>query len=285
LGARRLKHFAVPLSAPLAFLVMSIYDLIMNAVLDLAMNSGSQVLWVNVSPSLKRFDCKLVRHLSRTHAVAYWQYIQENDEPSSISEAVALLHEYVQTAEQPLHLVGHGISGIIALLYARQHPENVRSLALLAVAPQPAINWHSHYYVQRQLMPCTQSQLLAQMAQSLFGRPLPYPPLPIVNALAKDLAFSPSPHSLYQITTLPEGGINAPLMVCTAEDDFVVTAPLARAWTSHFKPGDTLWQSPGGHHFFHYYHPELVSQQLRKFWRQVQQREQLVGMRVQQLVA
>jgi pimeloyl-ACP methyl ester carboxylesterase len=108
----------------------------------------------------------------------------------------------LQDAEQPYHLVGHGMSGIVALLFARQYPEKVRSLTLLAIAAQPAINWHSHYYIQRQLMPCTQVQLLAQIAQSLFGTPLPESVMPLVSALAKDLELAPSPHSLYQVATL-----------------------------------------------------------------------------------
>jgi pimeloyl-ACP methyl ester carboxylesterase len=256
-----------------------------HSVSHLAVDSSRKVLWINVSPSLKRLDGELLRELSQTHQVTHWQYVQEHDEATSIATPIALLHEYIQSVDRPLHLVGHGISGIIALLYARQYPAKVRSLALLAVAAQPAINWHSHYYIQRQLMPCTQTQLLAQIAQSLLGNPLPYPPKSIVNALEKDLAFSPSPHSLYQVTTLPEGGISVPLMVCNAADDFVVTPPLARCWTEYFKPGDTLWQCPEGRHFFHYHHPELVSQHLSKFWRQVQQREYIAIARSQQLVA
>jgi pimeloyl-ACP methyl ester carboxylesterase len=257
----------------------------MNPVFNATVSSSSNVLWVNVSPSLKHFDGKILRQLSHTQKVAYWQYIQEHDEASSSQEAVRLLHQYLQSIEQPLHLVGHGISGVISLLYARQHPEKVRSLTLLGVAAQPAINWHSHYYIQRQIIPCTQVQLLARMARNLFGDPLPYPPRAIVSALAKDLDFSPSPHSLYQVTTLPEGGIEVPLIVCNAADDFVVTPPLARCWTEHFKPGDTLWECPEGRHFFHYHYPELVSQHLLKFWRQVQQREQLTIARSQQLAA
>jgi pimeloyl-ACP methyl ester carboxylesterase len=257
----------------------------MNSVFDHTVSSTGKVLWVNVSPSLKRFDCKILRQLGRTQTVSYWEYIQERDEAASIQEAVSLLHEYMRSVDQPLHLVGHGVSGIIALLYARQYPKQVRSLTLLAVASQPAINWHSHYYIQRQLMPCTQAQLLAQIAQSLFGNPLPYPPMPIINALAKDLELSPSPHSLYQVKTLPEGGIKMPLMVCNAADDFVVTPPLARCWIEYFKPGDTLWQCPSGRHFFHYYHPELVSQHLHKFWWHVQQREQLTAKRSRRLAA
>jgi pimeloyl-ACP methyl ester carboxylesterase len=258
---------------------------VFNQIVSSAERASSPVLWINVSPSLKRFDGKILRQLSHSQPVSYWQYVQEHDEASSMAEAIRLLHEYMQSIEQPQHLVGHGISGIIALLYARQYPEKVRSLTLLAVAAQPAINWHSHYYIQRQLIPCTQAQLLVQIAQSLFGNPLPYAPLPIINALAKDLAFSPSPHSLYQVTTLPEGGIEVPLMVCNAADDFVVTPPLARCWTEYFKPGDTLWQCPEGRHFFHYHHPELVSQHLHKFWWQVQQRESLMIQRSHQLVA
>jgi pimeloyl-ACP methyl ester carboxylesterase len=236
------------------------------------------VLWLNVSQSLRRFDQPLLQRLSQDVSIACWEYRQAADEASSIQNAVALLHEYLADCEQPVHLVGHGLSGVIALTYARQFPTQVRSLSLLAVAAQPGVTWQMHYYVQRQLMPCSQVQLLAQIAHALFGCELPHTPKTIVQALMQDLARSPSPHSLYQIHVLPEGGVSMPLMIASSQTDFVVTPPLMRRWIDFFKPGDTFWQCPEGHHFFHYGEAELVACQLLKFWQQVQQQQARIPM-------
>ncbi|MGI0494965.1 alpha/beta fold hydrolase [Alkalinema pantanalense CENA528] len=232
-----------------------------------------EVLWVNVSPSLKRFDRPLIQQLMQHSTIAYWEYHTQYDEVSSIDTAIVLLHDYLKSRSQPIHLIGHGLGGVVALSYARQFPDRVRSLSLLAVAPQPAITWHSHYYVQRHLLPCSQAQVLAQVARNLFGPAAPYPITPLIQALAKDLDFAPSPHSLYKVTTLPEGAVEVPLLVCNSQTDSAVSHPLMQRWIKWFKPGDTFWTCPTGHHFFHYSEPELVSQQLQKFWKQVQKRE------------
>jgi pimeloyl-ACP methyl ester carboxylesterase len=233
----------------------------------------ASILWLNVSPTFKRFDQLILQRLCRDVPIAYWEYIQEEDEASSIQSAVDLLHEYILSIGHPVDLVGHGLSGVVALTYARQFPDRVRSLSLLAVAAQPGITWHSHYYVQRQLLPCSQVQLLAQIAHALFGRSLPHAPMTIVRILAKDLAVSPSPHSLYKMNVLPEGGVKMPLMICSSQTDFVITPPLVNRWIDFFKPGDTFWQCPDGDHFFHHRHPVLVANQLLKFWQQVRSRE------------
>ena len=109
------------------------------------------------------------------------------DEASSLEQAVTLLDDYLRECDQPIHLAGHGISGVVGLICARLNPEKVRSLVLLSVAPQPAITWHTHYYVQRQLMPCSRQQILAQIARSLFGRELPMAAKELIKMLDRDL--------------------------------------------------------------------------------------------------
>jgi pimeloyl-ACP methyl ester carboxylesterase len=220
-----------------------------------------------------QFDQLILQRLARSHRINYWQYEQELDEGCCLQNAIDFLDRYLQPQTEPIHLVGHGLSGTLALLYARRHPEKVRSLTLLAVAAQPAVTWHSHYYTQRHLLPISQVQLLAQMAVSLFGHKLPHEIKPLTQLLAKDLAIAPAPHSLYNVAVLPEMGVAMPLLVCGSQTDFVVTPPLLKRWVNFFKPGDTLWQCPDGHHFFHHSRSELVVPQILKFWAQTQKRE------------
>lgn len=233
-------------------------------------------LWISASPSLKHFDQPLLRHLAGQTNLARWEYCQTLDEGSSVWTAIALLHQHLQHQDEPIHLIGHGISGIVALLYSRQYPERVRSLTLLSVSAQPAVTWQAHYYVQRQLLPCSQTQVLGQMIVSLFGRKLPYSMKEILSALRLDLESSPSLHSLFKLNRLPQGGVSMPLLVCGSKTDPIVDPSALADWTAWFKPEDRLWQCLDGHHFFHYFHPQLVGDQILDFWQSQSARQSLL---------
>lgn len=229
------------------------------------MSSSPDILWLSCSPSLKRFDQPLLWHLAKQFTVAQWAYAQTLDEASSLSTAIVLLHDYLKHRRQPIHLIGHGMGGVIGLLYARQHPERVRSLTLLAVSAQPAATWHAHYYVQRQLLPCGRQQLLAQTARSLFGSPLPASARDLAIALAKDLETSPTPHSLLQLGSLPKGGVAMPMLVCGSQTDPIVHPTAIEDWQCFLKSSDRLWQCDQGHHFFHYFHADRVGAEVLNF--------------------
>jgi pimeloyl-ACP methyl ester carboxylesterase len=237
------------------------------------MANDFDVVWLNVSPSLKRLDQPLLKQLSQSRGIAYWQYIQTLDEAGTMQTAVEHLHEFLQGLEQPVHLLGHGISGALGVAYSRRYPQHVRSLTLLSVAPQPLLTWHTHYYAQRDLIPCSQRRILAQMTHSLFGRQLPSSPQALVQALAQDLDACPVAHSLYRIETMSKMAVTLPLLVCGSQTDAIVPPPALHEWIDYFKPGDTLWKCPSGHHFFHFFQPFATSLQIFKFWRQVERRE------------
>lgn len=231
------------------------------------MTQQPEVLWLSGSPSLQCFDRPLLSVLASQSNVVQWQYCQGQDEASSLSNAVHLLHNYLEQINQPMHLIGHGISGVIGLLYARLYPAKVRSLTLLAVAEQPAMTWQTHYYVQRHLMSCSREQVLAFMVRSLFGAETPYPAKDLVCALDRDLAEAPCLHSLFRVADLPKGGILSPLMVCGSQTDSVVHPPALLEWKNWLKPADRLWECSTGRHFFHYIQPHQVAEQVFEFWR------------------
>ncbi len=232
------------------------------------MQNSFDALWVNVSPSLKVFDLPLQQYLSRYCKVVRWEYVQTLDEESCLEKAVTLLYDFIKSHNRQVHLIGHGISGVVALIFTRRYPHRVRSLTLLAVAPNSEVTWHAHYYTQRHLFyNLTCNQLLAIYTHALFGNYLPYPVNTLVNALKKDLEESPSMHSLFNLKKLPLGKILTPLIVCGSKTDPVVSPPDLFNWMKYFKPGDTVWESPDGYHFFHYYYPELVGEQILNFWR------------------
>lgn len=121
---------------------------------EISVSSSPDILWLNTSPSLQCFDRPLLRYLCRQGLVGKWEYRQSQDEPCSLDIALVLLHDYLKSQNQPVHLIGHSTAGLLGLLYARQHPERVRSLTLLAVGANPAVDWQAHYYIQRQLVEC-----------------------------------------------------------------------------------------------------------------------------------
>jgi pimeloyl-ACP methyl ester carboxylesterase len=224
-------------------------------------------LWINTNPSLDYLNQPLLRYLARSAVIANWEYEQTQDEPCSLQIAVALLHDYLKQRDRPIHLIGHGMSGVVGLIYARQFPARVRSLTLLSVASQPAMTWHAHYYVQRQLFVCSRKRLLSHIASSLFGNQIPQAPDRLLAALSCDLDRSLGLHSLWNIAELPQGGTTVPLLVCGSATDSIVAPPAIQSWRNWLKPEDALWECPAGRHFFHYFYPQLVSDRILEFWR------------------
>ncbi len=225
----------------------------------------ADALWVTVSPTLGILDQPLQRCLGSQITLAKWQYAQDADESCEINKAVSLLQAYMETLVKPIHLLGHGLGGAVALIYARLYPDRVKSLTLFAVAEQPAVTWHAHYYVQRHLVPCSQTRVLAQMASSLFHQQ-PYAPAKLVEALRQDLNKAPLLHSACHLESLPQGGVDVPLMVCGATDDAVVHPAALADWSHWFKPGDRQYLCANGGHFFHYSNPDRLAQEIISFW-------------------
>ena len=226
----------------------------------------TKFLWVSASPSLKYFHRRLLNSLSKVVEIELWEYYQTLDEGSSIDSGIHLLHQYLATANCPVHLIGHGIGGIIALGYARKYSAQVASLTLLSVAVQPAIDWHSHYYTQLRSLPSSRECILRSIATNLFPHSCPSHIHGLVERLNRDLVEAPSNHSLFRMEILAEGSVTMPLMICGTQDDPVISLPALSSWNSYLKPVDTIWCSTTGGHFFHHFHSELVSCQIQQFW-------------------
>jgi pimeloyl-ACP methyl ester carboxylesterase len=225
------------------------------------------VLCLNVSPALQVFDHPLLKTLANHLTIAQWEYCQTPDEPSSFEVALVLLHDYLKHHSHPIHLIGHGRSGLLALLYAQRHPERVRSLSLLSVGVNAAMDWQSYYYAQRQSLPCSRQVLLTQIVDALFGDSSGAITKAAVKLLAQDLDCALSPHSLFKQISLPPIEVSVPLLVCGSVDDVVVTPHQLRSWQRYFhEENSRLWVCPGGRYFFHYFYPQQVAEQMLHFW-------------------
>ncbi|QHV00099.1 alpha/beta fold hydrolase [Synechocystis sp. CACIAM 05] len=231
------------------------------------------IIWLNFSPALRRFDRPLLRQLSKSQAILQWDYHQTADEPNCLTVGLDLIGEYLENFHQPVHLIGHSTSGLLALLYARQCPEKVRSLSLLSVGVYPALDWQAHYYGQFDAMRYSRHLLLGQMAHHLFNCRSLRQTKTIVNILENDLLTSISPHSLYKQLVILPNHIAVPLLVAVGEADGIIDTSLFNGWQRWKKPGDRLWLCPGGKYFFQFEHPEITAFQLQQFWRSLQGQE------------
>jgi pimeloyl-ACP methyl ester carboxylesterase len=230
------------------------------------MSKLPEALWLSTSPSLQNLHQPLLRRLSQYIAVAQWEYYQSADEPASLEIALTLLHDYLKQYHRPVHLIGHSTGGLLGLLYARRYPQRVRSLTLLAVGAQPAIDWQAHYYVHRQLLACSRDIILAQMVRNLMGPQSFGATKQLIRALEQDLAMSLSPHSLFKRDSIASGGADVPMLVCGSQDDMVVDVNQLSQWQAWLKPCDRIWQCPKGRHFFHYFYPQSVTEAMLDFW-------------------
>ncbi|MBO9999225.1 MAG: alpha/beta hydrolase [Cyanobacteria bacterium SID2] len=230
------------------------------------------VVWLNPNPSWQRFHRPLMKYLSQEMDLIEWEYRQTPDEPSSFDAAIDLLHQYLGEFDRPIRLIGHSTGGLLGLLYARRYPERVKSLALLAVGCHPAIDWQAHYYVQRQLLPCSRQIVLAQMVRSIVGSCPPQLTRAYVRWLETDLELSPSGHSLWRQDRIVPGGVSVPLFVAGSRRDAIVDRSQLQGWVPWLKPGDCLWEHPDGSHVFHYFDPQSVGDRILKFWQTSRER-------------
>jgi pimeloyl-ACP methyl ester carboxylesterase len=232
-------------------------------------------VWINANPSFKYFDGRIVRYLSQQVPIAYWEYHQELDEASLMEIALTLLHDYLKSKSEPINLIGHGTGGLLGLLYARKYPHRVKSLTLLGVGCAPAIDWQTHYYQMRKLLPCTQEILLTRLVQMMFGHQSQANVLDLVEILKQDLYTAPTAHSLYQLDRVKSGGVSMPMMICGSDNDGIVDRPSLQRWADHLKDDDLIWTIPSGYHLFHYFLPEYTGRKIIKFWQNLDWRSRL----------
>ncbi|CCQ50625.1 alpha/beta fold hydrolase [Crocosphaera watsonii WH 8501] len=235
------------------------------------MSSVPNALWLSVSPILQRFNRPLISQLSQDHAVALWEYNQTPDEPITLDVAFVLLHDYLKQLKQPVHLIGHSTSAWLGMIYAQRHPERVKSLTLLSVGANLAVDWQTHYYAMFKTLPCDRHTILSQMVSTLFGRQCPFKNELLIYLLEQDLLSSPSPNTLVEQVSVTPQLVSVPLFVGGSQDDMVISPYQLNAWKPWLKSGDILWECSQGRHFFHYMNSELVGEKIRNFWQNVDQ--------------
>ncbi|MDZ8035850.1 alpha/beta hydrolase [Nostoc sp. DedSLP04] len=237
------------------------------------MSKKLNALWLNTSPSLQYFAEPLLCQMSHSARMQQWEYYQSQDEPSSLDVAIFRLHYYLKSCNRRVHLIGHGTGGLLGLVYARLYPADIKSLTLLAVGVDPGVDWQAHYYVHCQHL--SRQKTLTTMVYNLFGYHNEHTINRLVKLLRRDLDCSLSPNSLFQRLSLPPDSVPVPLMVCGSLNDIVVEYDALQGWQPYLKEGDRLWSCSEGGHFFHFFQPQLVGEQILNFWESLQQSNSL----------
>jgi pimeloyl-ACP methyl ester carboxylesterase len=229
-----------------------------------------QFLWISTSTSFQCFHRRILGILDQEFPLKYWEYSQTPDGSSSLELALELLHEFIQTSDQPLHIIGHGLGGVLALSYARRYPGRVASVVLISVAAQPSITWQTYYYQQLATICCRRDVVLQLVAGWLSGSSCPHYVQNLAARLDRDLLEAPSGTSLLKKDALAvQGAIVQPLLVCGAIDDPVTMGGILSEWRHYLKNGDQLCYQLTGGHFFHHQHAEILGIKVGDFWRQM----------------
>jgi pimeloyl-ACP methyl ester carboxylesterase len=234
------------------------------------MSNTPVAVFLSVSPSLNYLNRPLIQRLSAQMTIGLWEYQQFPDEANSLQTAIALLHKYL-VDQPPVHLIGHGTSGLLGLLYARRYPQQVKSLTLMAVGSHPTRDWQSHYYHNLDFLPCSRQMVLTQMVYSLFGFQSQPETRRLVKLLEQDLYRSLSPHNAFQHFKLCPGSSPVPLLVTGSQDDVIISPHEIHGWKNWLGDQDRIWICPSGRHFFQYHHPQWISQRIFDFWSSLEQ--------------
>ena len=226
----------------------------------------SKLLWIDLQPSLYCLFKRTAQNLGQHFEVKRWSFEHDLDESCDINGIHSYLRQTIENSSSPVHLVGHGISGTIAHLYAQKYPKNISSISLLSVDVQSTNQWTSHYQSMRSQLPCSRFHILNQLSRLLIDTQDDHVQNAITKLFAKCLDNDFVSGSIIQAPKIENlGGINAPTLVINGEDDFVVDKNCCQRWKSLFKPGDCYMKIKNGRHFFPFRDWRKTSEMIKSF--------------------
>jgi len=225
-----------------------------------------RVLWIDLQPTLYCLNKRVAQLLSRSFAVQRWSFQHDLDESCSVATVHELLRQTLVASLEPMHLVGHGISGTIACLFAEKYPSLVKSLTLLSVDTLSANHWSSHYLDMRSQLPSSRQAILNHLSSLLFSNhnPRALEVLPCLLAKCLDTEFiQGSIVNQEYISNLRAPKV--PLIVLNGESDFVVQVNSRARWSKTLKFGDRFVCMKKGRHFFQFDQSQQAAQLITAF--------------------
>ena len=225
-----------------------------------------KVLWIDLQPTLHCLNKRVAQLLSRSFAVQRWSFQHDLDESCSVTTVMDLLRQTLLASSEPMHLVGHGISGTVACLFAEKYPGLVKSLTLLSVDTLSTNHWSSHYLDMRSQLPTSRQAILSHLSSLLFStnNARAAQILPCLLAKCLDTEFIQGSIVNKQTTNnlrTPE----VPTFVLNGGSDFVVDANAHDRWSETLKSGDRYVCMRKGRHFFQFDHAQQVADLIISF--------------------
>ena len=92
-----------------------------------------KILWIDLQPSLYCLFKRTAQTLDQHFEVKRWSFEHDLDESCDVDIVHSLLRQTIDNSSSPVHLIGHGISGTIAYLYAQKYPKDISSVSMLSV--------------------------------------------------------------------------------------------------------------------------------------------------------
>ena len=211
----------------------------------------SQILWIDLQPSLYCLFKRTAQTLGQHFKVKRWSFEHDLDESCDVDSVHSHLRQTIENSSSPVHLVGHGISGTIAHLYAQKYPKNISSISLLSVDVQSTNQWTSHYQRMRSQLQCSRFHILNHLSRLLIEIQEDHVQDIITKLLVKCLDNDFVNGSIVEKPNIENlGRINAPILVVNGKKDFVVDKNSRQRWEQQLKPGDCYKEIKNGRHFF-----------------------------------
>ena len=228
--------------------------------------SQAKILWVDLQPTLYCLNTRVAQLLSKTFIVQRWSFQHDLDESCSVDTVHHLLNQTLEVCPEPIHLIGHGISGTAICLFAEKYPHLVKSVTLLSVDTLSVNHWSSHYLKMRSQLPCARESILTHLSSLLFPRSSSRVSAVFPCLLAKCLDTEFIQGSIVSQEPIEDvKAPAAPLLVLNGEYDFVVDTSSHDRWSRTLKAGDRYQSIRQGRHFFHFNQPENTAEYISTF--------------------
>ena len=211
----------------------------------------SRILWIDLQPSLYCLFKRTAQTLGQNFKVKRWSFEHDLDESCDVEVVHRLLRQTIENCSTPVHLVGHGVSGTIAYLYAQKYPKNISSVAVLSVDTHSTNQWTSHYQSMRSQLPCSRFHILSHLSRLLVDGQTEQVAHIMTRLLAKCLDNDFVYGSIFKRQTITNlNKAEVPILVINGEKDFVVDEQSHDRWRHYLKPGDCYQKVANGRHFF-----------------------------------
>ena len=226
----------------------------------------NKILWIDIQPSLYCLFKRTAQALSQQYGVKRWSFEHDPDESCDIEIIHGLLKQTVENSPEGVNLVGHGLSGTIAYLYAKKYPKNVCSVSLLSVDVKSCNQWTSHYQTMRNQLPCSRYHILGHLSKLLVETHAEHVQVIISRLLAKCLDNDFVNGSIIKNAEMENlNKINVPILVVNGGQDFVIDHLSQKRWQQNFKPGDCYQTIDSGRHFFPFSHWQQTAKMIESF--------------------